>query len=131
MEITGGQYAMQIQRALRRFVRPGRGPGLPPAESRAFRSADGSQTFDFALERGEEQLSGVVLLPDGKPAAGAEVVIDTRNMGFLMQAGQFDRRANVPKVTAGSDGRFTFSRPGEKFLLVAISDAGYAACVLR
>ena len=91
-----------------------------------FRSTEGSQTFDFALERGEEQSSGVVLLPDGKPAAGAEVVIDTREMGYLMQAGKFDRRANVPTVTAGPDGRFAFTPPGEKFLLIAISDAGYA-----
>ncbi len=43
-----------------------------------------------------------------------------------MQAGRFDRKANVPKVTAGPDGRFTFTPPGDPFLLIAVSDAGYA-----
>ena len=66
------------------------------------------------------------MLLDGKPAAGADVVIDTREMGFLMQAGKLDRRANVPKVNAGADGRFTFTPPGEEFRLIAFSDAGYA-----
>ena len=47
--------------------RPSRAPSGP---------TEGGQTFDFALRRGEG-LSGVVLLPDGKPAEGAEVVLAT------------------------------------------------------
>ena len=74
----------------------------------------------------QKQLSGVVLLPDGKPAAGAEVAIDTRTLGFFMEAGRFDRRANIPIVKTASDGRFTFTPPGDPFYLIAISDAGYA-----
>ena len=53
-------------------------------------------------------------------------MLDTRERGFLMQAGQFDRTANIPRVTAGPDGRFSFTPPDDKFLLIAISDAGYA-----
>ena len=101
-------------------------PGYQPADSRAFRSTEGSQTFDFALRRGKEQVSGVVLLPDGKPAAGVEVVLDTRTLGFLMQPGRFDRNANVSRVTTGPDGRFAFTRPDDPFLLIAMGDAGYA-----
>ena len=101
-------------------------PGYQPADSRAFRSTEGSQTFDFALRRGEEQLSGVVLLPDGKPAAGAEVVLDTRTMGCLMQAGQFDRRANVPTSHGRPRRPVHVHPPGDPFLLIAVSDAGYA-----
>jgi beta-lactamase regulating signal transducer with metallopeptidase domain/thiol-disulfide isomerase/thioredoxin len=126
VEITGGRYTTRFSEPWGpAFVRV-EAPGYQRTDSRAFLSTEGNQTFDFALQRGEEQSSGVVLLPDGKPAAGAEVVIDTREMGYLMQAGKFDRRANVPSVTAGPDGQFTFTPPGDKFLLIAISDAGYA-----
>ena len=63
--------------------------------SRPFRSTEGSQTFDFALRRDQNQLSGIVVLPDGKPAPGAEVLVDTRELGWLMQAGHFDPRVNA------------------------------------
>ena len=126
VEITGDQYAMRFSEPFEALFIRIEAPGYRTVASRAFRSGDGNATFDFALERGAKESSGVVLLADGKPAAGAEVVIDTRTMGFLMQAGQFDRRANVPKVACGSDGQFTFTPPAEKFLLIAFSDAGYA-----
>ena len=53
-------------------------------------------------------------------------MLDTRDMGYLMQAGKFDRRSNAPSVTTGPDGRFAFSSLADKFLLMAMSDAGYA-----
>ena len=43
-----------------------------------------------------------------------------------MQAGRFDRKANLPRFTAGPDGRFTFTPPTGEFLIVAACDAGYA-----
>jgi beta-lactamase regulating signal transducer with metallopeptidase domain/peroxiredoxin/protocatechuate 3,4-dioxygenase beta subunit len=126
VEITGGRYTTRSSEPWGPFFVRVEAPGYEPADSRAFRPTEGSQTFDFALRRGEEPVSGVVLLPDGKPAAGVEVVLDTRTMGFLMQGGRFDRRANVPSVTTGPDGRFTFTPPSDPFYLIAISDAGYA-----
>jgi peroxiredoxin len=125
VETTGDRYTMRFDEPFEALWMRIESPGYRTFESRAFRSSEGSQTFDFALTCGEEPLYGLVMLPDGKPAAGADVVIDTREMGFLMQAGQFDRRANVPTVKAGTDGRFTFTPPSEKFRLVAFSDAGY------
>jgi len=126
VEITGGEFTARFnQECAASFVRV-EAAGHQPAVSRAFRSTEGSQAFDFALARDEEQKSGVVLLADGKPAAEVEVAIDTRTMGFLMEAGRFDRRANVPIVTTGPDGRFTFTPPGGPFRLIAASDAGYA-----
>jgi beta-lactamase regulating signal transducer with metallopeptidase domain/peroxiredoxin len=126
VEITGGAYRARFnQECAGSFVRV-EAAEHQPAVSRAFRSTEGSQRFDFALARGEEQLSGVVLFADGKPAAGAEVAIDTRDMGFLMEGGRFDRRADVPIVPTGPDGRFTFKPPGDQFLLIAASDGGYA-----
>jgi peroxiredoxin len=127
VEITGGRYTIRFSEPWEPFFVRIEAPGYEPADSRAFRSTEGNQTFDFPLRRGAEQVSGVVLLPDGKPAAGAEVVLfDKRSGGFLMRAGRFDRTANVPRVTVGPDGRFAFSRPGDQFVLIAMGDAGYS-----
>jgi beta-lactamase regulating signal transducer with metallopeptidase domain len=101
VDITGDRYTMRFSEPWGLFFARVEVPGYQPAESRAFKSTERNPTFDFALVRGEEPLSGIVLLPDGKPAVGAEIVVDTRELGYLMQAGKFDRRANVPTVTAG------------------------------
>src|SRR5262249_51608893 len=71
-------------------------------------------------------LSGVVLLPDGQPAAGAEVVLATKELGYLMRAGRFDRMSTFPTVRTGPDGRFALHPTVDKYLLVAAGDAGYA-----
>ena len=104
------------------------GPGeRPTAQSRAFLSTEGSQPFGFALQRRAE-LSGIVLLPDGKPAEGAEVgLASAKQRGFVtVNSGRFDRGVRIPKVTSGPDGRFAFPPTDDKFLLIAMSDAGYA-----
>ena len=52
-------------------------PGYEPAESRAFRSDEGAMIQDFRLKPAAG-ISGVVLLPDGRPAAGVQVVLGTQ-----------------------------------------------------
>ena len=93
--------------------------------SRAFQSNEGSQTFDFALKR-TPGLSGIVLLQDGKPASLAEVAVATRETQVSLNSGRFDRGRNFSTVVTGPDGRFTLPPQDDKFLLVAVSDAGYA-----
>jgi beta-lactamase regulating signal transducer with metallopeptidase domain/peroxiredoxin len=126
VEITGDRYTIRFSEPWGSFFVRIEAPGYQTVDSRAFRSTERNPTFDFALERSKDQVAGVVLRHDGKPAAGAEVVIDTRNMGYLMEAGKLDRKANVPTIIAGPDGRIAFTPPPEEFLLIAVSDAGYA-----
>jgi protocatechuate 3,4-dioxygenase beta subunit len=125
VEITGGPYNVQ-------FDEPGKGlyvkveaPGYKPAVSRAFRPDEGSQPFDATLEPAAG-ISGIILLPDGKPAPGAEVALSTeRNFGML-RSGRFDRDANFPKTVTGPDGGFSFPSQADPFRLIALSDAGFA-----
>ncbi len=123
--LAGGRYTTRFDEPCVAFFVRVDAPGYQPAESRAFRSTDKSQTFDVALRRGGG-LSAVVLRPDGQPAAGAEIMLATERNGYFMQAGRFDRKANLPRFTAGPDGRFTFTPPKGEFLIVAACDAGYA-----
>jgi len=99
--------------------------GYRPVDSRAIRSDEGRQSIDFALDR-TDALSGIVLAPDGRPAAGVEVAMATRETSVSLSMGGFGRNNNVPIVKTGADGRFAFAPPGDKFLLVALGDAGFA-----
>jgi beta-lactamase regulating signal transducer with metallopeptidase domain/thiol-disulfide isomerase/thioredoxin len=128
VEIVGGRYATRFNEPWDPFFLRVEAPGYQPAVSRAFRSNEKSQTIDFALRRGGEVLSvsGVVVLPDGKPAPRAEVVLAREMGGYLMRAGYFDRRSNLPTTTTDAEGRFTFSPQDDKCVLIAASDAGYA-----
>jgi protocatechuate 3,4-dioxygenase beta subunit/peroxiredoxin/DNA-binding beta-propeller fold protein YncE len=100
-------------------------PGYKPAESRPFRPGEGQQTADFALQPAAG-LAAIVQLPDGTPVAGADVALATREQRLALESGRFERQANVPLFTTGPDGRFTFTPPDDKYLLIAVSDAGFA-----
>ena len=67
--------------------RPSRAPSGRPRGARRSTSPSGAA-------RG---LSGVVLLPDGQPAAGAEVVLATERMGFLDAGGTIRSQGEPPE----------------------------------
>jgi len=125
VDAAGDQYTTLFNESRESLFVKVEAPGYKPAQSRAFKPNEGSQTYDFKVER-EVGLSGVVLLPDGKPAAGAEVAVATWQSRVRLRSGRFEPDENFPKVTTGPDGRFTFPSQNEAFLLIAVSDAGYA-----
>jgi hypothetical protein len=125
VNFAGGQYSVQFDEPSAALLVRIEAPGYKPAESRSFRPSEGPQTFDFKLERGEGH-TGLVFLPDGSPAAGVEVALATRENRVTLHAGRFDRDANAPRFATDPDGRFAFTPPDDKFLLIAVSDAGYA-----
>jgi beta-lactamase regulating signal transducer with metallopeptidase domain/thiol-disulfide isomerase/thioredoxin len=125
VDVKGGQYAVQFDEPSEALFVRVEAPGHKTAESRAFRPSEGRQTLDFRLTLADGH-SGLVLLPDGRPAPGAEVVLATRQNHVELRSGRFDRGANAPRFTTGPDGRFAFTPPLDRFLLIAVSDAGYA-----
>jgi len=124
VDVAGGRYTSQFDEPVAGLFFRVEAPGYKPAQSRAFLPTEGSQILDFALNRGVA-ISGVVLLPDGEPAAGAEVAVVKEKGNVILQSGRFDRNANFPRVTTGTDGRFTFPPADATFLLVATGDGGY------
>ena len=124
IELMGGQYRVRMGDAGDGALIRIEAPGYKPAVSRAFQPNQGSQTFDFALKR-TPGLSGTVLLPDGKPAALAEVAVATRQTPVSLNSGRFERGRNFSTVATGPDGRFTLPPLANEFVLVAVSDAGY------
>lgn len=70
--------------------------------------------------------SGLVLLPDGKPAAGAEVVLVSQLKGAILGRRKLlFRDQSVYRVT-GSDGSFHFDQSKDAALIVAVHPRGYA-----
>ena len=75
-------------------------PGYATAVSRAFKPEEGRQVLDFALRRATG-ITGIVCLPNGKPAAGADVGLSTWQTQVRLRFGKFDPNANFPKTSTG------------------------------
>jgi beta-lactamase regulating signal transducer with metallopeptidase domain/protocatechuate 3,4-dioxygenase beta subunit/peroxiredoxin len=125
VDVIGGRYTILFNESREALFVKIEAPGYIPAHSRAFAPNEGSQTLDFKLKP-DAGLSGVVLLPDGKPAEGAEVAVVTWQSRVRLRSGRFEHDADVPKVTTGPDGQFAFPSQAGEFLLMSLSDAGYA-----
>ena len=100
-------------------------PGYATAVSRAFKPEEGRQVLNFALRRAAG-ITGIVCLPNGKPAHGADVGLSTWQTPVRLRFGKFDPNADFPKASTGPDGRFSFPPRSGKFLVVAVTDSGYA-----
>ena len=74
----------------------------------------GAQRFDFAMECAET-LAGIVLLPDGKPADGVDVVLATEEDQVFFQGGHLENRTNASRSKTSRDGRFAFTVPKGSF----------------
>jgi beta-lactamase regulating signal transducer with metallopeptidase domain/uncharacterized GH25 family protein len=125
---TGDTYSYRFDEPLvnGHFLRV-EAPGYKPADSRAFQWNEGAQPFDFRLQPAPGP-SGVVLLPDGKPAAGAEVAVTTRDSHLSFSAGYLPGDATGEIVKTDADGRFTLlpRLDNDAYLLLVVHDAGYA-----
>ncbi|HVA46847.1 MAG TPA: carboxypeptidase regulatory-like domain-containing protein [Pirellulales bacterium] len=122
-----GEYDIKFDEPMEGHVLQVVADGYLPATSRVFRSTEGKQSFDLELKPGNGP-TGVVLLADGSPAAGAEVGLATQQNRAVLKSGNFDRHQNQADVVkTGADGRFAFPPQGdEPFLLVIVHDEGYA-----
>jgi beta-lactamase regulating signal transducer with metallopeptidase domain/peroxiredoxin len=123
--VVGGRYTISFDEPRESLFVKVEAPGYMPAHSRAFAPHESSPTFDFELKP-DAGLSGVVLLPDGKPAEGAEVAVVTWRSRVRLRSGRFEHDADFPTVTTGPDGQFTFPSQAGEFVLMALCDAGYA-----
>ncbi len=124
VDVSGGEYSASFDEPNDTMYVRVEALGYRPAVSRAFHPDEGRQRFDAALERAA-MLSGIVLLPDGKPAEGVDIVLASEADMVLFDGGRFESRTSAPRFKTGPDGRFAFTAAKDKFILVALGDAGY------
>ncbi len=129
VEYRDGRYSLSYTELQDGYAVRIEAPGYKPADSRVFKSGETTPTFDFALTRAtaDDLLTGVVVRPDGRPAAGAEVALATPEhpLIFENESFRFGRGNGMSFAKAGPDGRFAFDKPPGAYLLAATSDAGY------
>lgn len=103
-------------------------PGYLPASSRPIRPDEGDVSLEFALQPGRG-LSGIVVDANGRPVANASVGLATEGQRAFLSEGRIDRRQNrAPAVETDEQGKFEFPphEPGQRFLVFALHDAGFA-----
>ncbi|HUS89807.1 MAG TPA: carboxypeptidase regulatory-like domain-containing protein [Desulfosporosinus sp.] len=98
--------------------------GYKPGISRPIGSDEGEVTVDFKLEKGMGP-AGIVHLPDGKPAAVAEVILCTPSQGAYIRNGRNQQRRNSQYVETKEDGKFSFPVQTDVYAIVVLHDEGY------
>jgi len=123
---TDGRYSFKFDEPAQGYLLQVAAFGYKPKESRVFNTTEGEQTFDVELAPGDGP-SGVVVLPDGNPAAGAEVGLATREKRASLDMGRFKRSQNSAEVVKTDDqGRFSFKpQDDEPFVLIVVHDQGF------
>lgn len=106
--------------------------GYAPFVTRSIRSDEGEVKIDALLAPPDDAkpLTGVVLTPDGKPAAGAEVILAGPLDGITIKEGQIEQTHDNRRVTADAEGRFAIPPAAQPesphCVVVAAHESGYA-----
>lgn len=123
---SAGQYQYHVELAGRHVLRA-EAEGYAPEVSPAFNFEDEEFMHDFKLTRAA-WIQGVVRFPGGQPVANAEVFLVTPGSqhSLSVENGYAASYRDPTAVRTGDDGRFKFSPPGKRFVVVALHAQGYA-----
>ncbi len=146
---SGGDFATYWERDRERRLRKGRyeiafddmtrlqgrrlrieADGYMPAISRVIRDDEDDPVINFVLQEGAG-VSGVVHRPDGKPLAGADVVLVVPSQPAFISNGRPPQGNDHRVVKTGGDGRFAFPPQEPPYTIVVLHDAGFAERTIR
>ena len=106
--------------------------GYQPAVSQPLPLDATNQMCDIALHMQglAGEIQGVVLAPDGTPAAGVKVAISTRERGITIGRGKFEFTDESITGTADASGHFTFPANVEARMAAAVGNQGFTSANL-
>jgi protocatechuate 3,4-dioxygenase beta subunit len=124
---TDGKYTVEFTDSSPAHLVLIEAEGYLPARSRTVKDTEPSQTIDFKLEKGVGP-HGIVKLPNGQPAADAEVALYTAVNSLSIRNGQLDKRSGTGSAIIKTDasGKFSFPPQAEPFGIMIFHDAGSA-----
>lgn len=99
--------------------------GYESAQSQVFHVGEANVSLDFHLKRVGD-LEGTLFTSDGKPLAGASVVMVTPGSQINIQGGKVGNGTFAPIELSDGSGHFKMTRRAGKFLLMVVSDEGFA-----
>jgi RNA polymerase sigma factor (sigma-70 family) len=125
---TNGQYRLSFTERRAPFLARFEAEGYESAVAEVPGQAGPEQTLNTALKRLtlSTTIRGVVLLPDGTPAAGVQVALCTGTKGVTLGWGRFlDNRPTALLVKADAAGRFQFALEPDAQALVSACEQGF------
>lgn len=120
---TQGHYETRFTNPHPAYIIQIEADGYKPELSRPIGSDEGEVTIDFKLAKGMGP-TGIVLLPDGSPAADAEVILCTPSQGAYIQDGR--QRRDGQFIETKQNGKFSFPMQMDAYAIVVLHDDGYA-----
>jgi hypothetical protein len=125
---TNGAYTLVFQEFSLPLQARFEADGYAPATSTPLSVQTNRQVCNISLkpQKPSDAVQGTVLLPDGSPAAGAQLALSTAEKSVRLGAGQFlDRRDSIV-TTADAAGHFAFPIDPTPRSVIAIHDQGFA-----
>jgi RNA polymerase sigma factor (sigma-70 family) len=127
-EFSDGRFLYECDRPWDKTLLRIEADGYRPALTRAVNDSEKSVEFDVKLKR--ETFAGVVLLPNGQPAAKARVAIASWTNEVTVQSGTLSYRGHADKlrkvVETDMQGRFTLPAEIDPSVIVVTHESGYA-----
>jgi len=125
---TGGRYEMEYRQEIFTYRIRIDAEGYQSAVSDCIRPSEIQESVivrDFKLDKAAAVM-GMVHSPDGKPLPGADVVIATHWLRIVN--GKIDSRSSEQNLIlhADTNGRFHFKPPVSPYVIVVLSEQGYA-----
>jgi hypothetical protein len=124
---TNGEFKLAFEEFRAPFQVRIEADGYEPAISPPLPPNTNSVAYDFKLKKLDPQsaVQGVVLLPDGSPAAGAQVALCNAEKGIQLGRAKFLDRRNSIVVDTDPEGHFAFPFDPAPKLVAALHPQGF------
>jgi hypothetical protein len=104
--------------------------GYEPARSAMFTLDEPLSQFVFALKKADE-ITGIIISPEGKPVANAEVALCSPEKGAILGKRKFLFIEQSEIVRTDANGRFVHKPEAEAHGIYSVHDTGYAEVRLK
>jgi hypothetical protein len=124
---TNGHYRLSFDEYKIPFFVRFEAEGYEPATSEPLPQNVTNVTYNIALKQYDSSaaVQGLVLLPDGSPAVGAQVALCTAEKGVTLGRKKFLNRSESTVVDTDAEGRFMFPAQIVAHTVVAVHDQGF------
>ena len=124
---TGGNYSITLDEPADGYAIEVVAADYRPAKSRVFKTDEHSATFTFKLQPSNGP-AGVVLLPSGKPAQDAEVLLSTPQQRMVLENGRFSRLLRGAAIVKTDENGIFQLLPSddESYRIIVIHADGFA-----
>lgn len=122
---TPGAFECAFDMEAHRYALRVEAEGYLPEDAEPFEPDDSPQAFTFRLTRADP-IRGVVVNPDGAPAAGGLACLSYAGNELVLWNGDLSDRGRTTHCEIAPDGCFTLPPQKDDFLLVTMNDAGFA-----